>query len=401
MTILSFTLFAADDAPAARLPLHILEATRAGRDRTANAPNIWAAVGSLPAPHPQEFGYRLDAQVLQAPYGLQFDGPHDTLTDLASGKIKLQRPLPNANSPTVVHLTTAMGDNYTYTVPTALIRKGNTFTLQCEHWYDNGPRDKTYDVKFEYLIALGQLPAGVYELRIELQSYLKDMQKGGHENVLYDPGEVKSGSVKFTLEIESANGVAPELNGLKDSAATAEKGSRQLPVRALGTAPRENHPEPGIVAGTLDIGTYLKSTRLEAPAITPPKASDPLYAVVIGPEVNLAEFATLRGIVWDGKKVTVQVELWRDDGPRKENVPSFPVLVIPLALPRDASAAAEYSINVEWTVLRAPRPQAEYLPDSPENQAKLKELKNTVALKIPHPHPTLPPNKTDGSGKDF
>ena len=118
-------------------------------------------------------------------------------------------------------------------------------------------------------------------------------------------------------------------------------------------------PVGRLMVGTFDLKKWtdagLKSLN-DLPRLSAPKASDPVYAWVLGPLLKEGENMALREILWKDKTVILRVDLWRDNTARKKSIPAFPLLVVPLETPREngKTLPGEYTVKVEWTLLRAP-----------------------------------------------
>ncbi len=412
LSLLSASVFAEEPAPASTdgvLPLTLLEASRSGDDNAAGKGSIELAVAALAETPQGRSGLAINSpDEMRFPYRMDFDAPGVTTAALKAGTIKLLKP--GADHSLVLWVKASMGDNYTYTVPVALSRSGNTLTLVLEHWYDNGDRDKSYSVQYNYLIDSGKLAAGEYNLRLVVRSFLLGDQKGSVLKQAYRSNSTREGALKFSVGETSAAGDVPVLKEAKAiPSGPALDAFWQLPRCAKGAARAEKHPNPGVYAGTLDIQAWLKSTRVEAPELTAPAPADPVYAMVVGPLMNSGDSIRLRSIcnIFDTKKITLEVELYQDDRPRLQNVRSHPVLLVPLQF----SGAGTYTVEVQWIGLHAKDSSGPYVPESDAVAAALKKLENTRELVVaadPNavtPKPSSPrnppPTAKPGANSDF
>lgn len=405
LSLFSTQLFAEDAPTDGLLPLHLLEAARTSvTDTKHDASALAVSVGRLDenVQKRAQTGYAsLQQNDLQWPYRLNFDGPTETLTALNKGTVKLQSP--SADQETVLWVKTSMDDNLTCTVPVSLSRRGNTLTLVLEHWFDNGDRDKSIPKQYEYLIPAEKLAVGEYELRVAVRSFLKDATEH------YAPDVTRDGTVKFSVSDTAKEGPALPLKDPQPVPGAPQiETSWLLPHSAIGSARSNNHPNPGVYAGTLDAEAWQKGSRLDAPTLTAPTPIDNVYALVVGPELNSGESMRLQSILWDKKasKITLLVELWRDDGPRRRNVPSCPTLLVPLVLPftwKDTKRVIDggtYTVAVEWTALRAKDSAGPYNRDSEESFAALKKFENTRTVTI-GADPKIKAAAKAGTGADF
>jgi len=247
------------------------------------------------------------------------------------------------------------------------------------------------------LIEVGKLAAGEYELRLVVRSFLLGDQKGAALRQAYRSNSTSEGALKFSVGESAAAGDVPVLT---ETTAIPSGPSLdafwQLPRCAVGSARAEKHPNPGVYAGTCDINAWLKSSRVEAPVLTVPTPKDPVYAMVVGPLINSGDAIRLRSIcnIFETKKISLEVELYQDDRPRLRNVPSHPVLLVPLQL----AGAGTYTVEVQWVGLHAKDSSGPFVPETEAVAAELKMLENTRELTISADSKVSPPAKP---GSDF
>jgi hypothetical protein len=222
-----------------------------------------------------------------------------------------------------------------------------------------------------YAVNLGRLPAGAYQLQVLWRGLFLESSKTAR---FYRCDSVRTARLAFAVR----DGKGEAAAGLKDGDFRAgdippdwRDGRWQRPVcwyRELDSpGDVDGFPAAGLRVGTFDLVKWLATnphTLGALPAPAPPKAGQPAYAVVLGPSVNTGEWLTLREVAWRGKQATVHVDLWRDNGPRLQNVRYWPLLIVPLgSAAGQLPAAGAYEVRVAWNLLRAPTNSDPYVAE--------------------------------------
>jgi hypothetical protein len=369
-----------------RLPLAIMAAEQTMDDERDQKTTV--TVGCLPdrqdarAPGFYEAFDEAQHQNELALYRTRLTPRQPLLESLRTGKLALQPP--RAGKPVVALVVMKGGDNWTSSVPAALRRGRNVFSLETEFWTDNGGRDKSYPVQCLHLVSLGNLEAGEYRLNVVRKTLLRDVGPKNDNLHYYQPSGAQSGDLSFTIgkDAESAKGDAPKLAELAAVKAAEPPRTLQQPRYLARQIFRQRDGEkPQVLqVGKLDSAAFAKRSfeAAEVPKLEAPKAEDPVCAMVLGPQLNMGEWMALREVVWDGKQATLRVELWRDTGERTKNYVFGPMIVVPLhppstfekAVNKFVTANGEYTVGVEWISLVADQPGGSYrekgkAPDRP------------------------------------
>jgi hypothetical protein len=272
-----------------------------------------------------------------------------------------------------------------------LTRQGNQFTLTAVAYRDDGERRKNIPALHTFLIPLGHLDAGEYEVRVVWCGLLQKMHalEDGQPDPCSRLDGRKEGRLSFTvLRKEDAEpDFVPALRGdaLKAPLVAVDEQSRcwQRPIADDSSIVRPNeiaHPN-GLQVGRY-VGDRPGASRTLG-KVEPVKAAEPVSAVIVGPRLNSGEKMVLREVEWKGKEAILRVDLWRDHGPRDKNIVSTANLVAALNLPPRPDgkpgehAVGEYKVRVEWTLLRAPNLGEPYVVEDP-NSAEVKKLREKV-----------------------
>jgi hypothetical protein len=280
---------------------------------------------------------------------------------------------PQESIPPAVLLVGPLCNSGEYWEPVAITRTGARFTVEVEGWKDNRPRGANAIRRPAHLVLLtafaGKLPTGDYELRLVWRELFDDgthySLKGVREGrvpfkVAAPTGTEKDRESPFTLAEKDVKpvpfGKDPRHWQRPDSTVV-----RLFPADQRRRTPKTDVPKTGVtLAGTFDYAKWKAAPPLNAlPSLKAPAAGDPVYAAVLGPELKTREEVTLRSVTWEGRTVTLAIEVWRDSLERTRNVPFFPLLVAPLRLsatPKDGALlppSGEYKVQVEWTFLHA------------------------------------------------
>jgi hypothetical protein len=392
-----------------------------------------------PAPPPAALALRLPLEMASAWQDLARDGgeahllvlrldkrsldaQRDRLIELiAKGRAHSRREAPptsdfwpRAGSDVGLYLVgpnCSYGENW---APVELRRQGNTFTLFVESWRDGHPRTRNAVRRPTYLLRLpgsATLRAGDYRLELIWRDFY---QETGTESPCYPLRSTLTGGVRFRLaapvEAIPRNASLPALREAslakaRPSAAEA-RASWQPTSEAAGFDLRlQRDLRRGLSVGALDLKMWRESgvvrvaqsvRALEPPVLAKPRANDRIVASILGPNLSSLEAMTQRAVAWQGKAVTLHVDLWRDDGDRAENMISTPLLLVPLELPRKvvdgrrAALPGAYTVRVEWVFLRAKRWDEPYQIESPpagRAPAWMRELRNnnTASFVMPKP----------------
>src|SRR5262245_42292158 len=138
----------------------------------------------------------------------------------------------------------------------------------------------------------------------------------------------------------------------------------------------------GLKVGTFDLKKWLATnpSRLnQLPTLKAASAADPLYATVLGPMLNSGESMTFAGVEWRKNQAVIHVKVWRDSILRKKNWPFYPLLVVSLQRP---ALKGEFRVEVDWTLLRAPREGELYASGDAPEELKVLRQKSSVSFQI-------------------
>jgi RNA polymerase sigma factor (sigma-70 family) len=261
--------------------------------------------------------------------------------------------------------------------PFALMRRDNVLTLVMESWTDDRPRRKNVPAHDIHQLSLGQLPAGDYELRFIWRDLFNEYEKTPY----YRCRKISTGRLRFSVVPADApppKKFAPdvleakELKEAEPSAAERERPRQRLNgtvEHGLRFDLNQQARPPEVLAGTFDWVKWqqTKPVRVaDIPVLAAPTPTDPLYAAVVGPVLQNAEWIHLREIVWKDRRAILYVDVWQDDGERLRNLNVQPLIVTTLEAPKrtvdgkSMAVAGAYQIDVEWTYLRPPKPKQPY-----------------------------------------
>ncbi len=279
-----------------------------------------------------------------------------------------------------------------------LTRAGNRFTLTAVAYRDNGVRYRNVPSFPVFQVSLGALDAGDYEVRVVWRGLHRDvhpMEEGRQPDWWFQLASLKEGTLRFTVVAKDAatDGAAPKFqaDAFKDRGFNAAEKQRQW-QRPLANTSSIVRPKEVAHPNGLQVGRYageLGAAPATLEKVEPVNSTDPVCAVIVGPELNSGERMALREIEWKGNEAILRVDLWRDDGQRKRNTPFIANLVAPLQLPPRPDgkpgehAAGEYKVRVEWTLLRAPNLSEAYAPEDPTGDAVKKLLADVLNVGCP------------------
>jgi|GEM_PF-3534449 len=290
----------------------------------------------------------------------------DKIDGSAALRIKGELPqvAPVAGKQAVAWLASPVLNSGCYWRPVAITRAKNRITVHVEQWTDNMARLQNITYRTIQAVSLGQLDEGKYEFALDVQSmFFNSSEK--HRN--YEDTSRSSGSVSFTVEAGSdPNKALPEIfeRDLKPLDAKLAVRTFQYPrVTSVDLIYDNNQaPRTGLTVGSFDFATWNSPEQKQksAPELKEPIAGQPVYAAIVGPELNLYESMQLRSIEWVGNRAIIHMELWRDHGSRRKNWMFYPLVVVPLvpAASERTLAPGDYEVDVRWTLFEAAEPGA-------------------------------------------
>jgi len=138
----------------------------------------------------------------------------------------------------------------------------------------------------------------------------------------------------------------------------------------------------GLKVGTFDLKKWRETNPSglnQLPTLKAASAAEPLYATVLGPMLNSGESMTFAGVEWRKNQAVIHVKVWRDSVLRKKNWPFYPLLVVPLQRP---AQTGEFRVEVDWTLLRAPREGELYASGDAPEELKVLRQKSSVSVQI-------------------
>jgi hypothetical protein len=350
-----------------------------------------SVVRSAPVPPPRE-GDRLPLDAITVSFG-QGDKPDDLpfaivgktqqppLKDLATAYCRGQRPAPpGADAPCGLFLVGPWLNSGQHWQPVELRRRGDTFIVVVEYWHDNLPRSAnviTRPACIVPLTILTPLPSGTYRVEIVERTLLLAAEGGAG----YQLEQVRRGAVDFRVfgkgePLDRKEAVLGQAD-LKPVGITADETKRRwqpasgvLEFEYDADQPKERR---GVRAGSLPNGGYPRVEPGKNPLL--PELGDarpywPVLAAIMGPTLDTGERMTVRSVEWRGRTAVVNVEVWRDEEARKQNLPQTPLLLLPLRSgpfsgPSSGDGPVEYEVKVEWTFLRATNHRGPYRPEKP------------------------------------
>ena len=88
---------------------------------------------------------------------------------------------------------------------------------------------------------------------------------------------------------------------------------------------------------------------------------------------------TFDGVEWRKNQAVIHVKVWRDSLLREKNLPYYPLLVMPLQRP---ALTGEFQVEVDWTLLRAPRAGELYASGDAGEELKVLRQKSSVRFQM-------------------
>ena len=88
---------------------------------------------------------------------------------------------------------------------------------------------------------------------------------------------------------------------------------------------------------------------------------------------------TFEGVEWRKSQAVIHVKVWRDDCSGEKNFPFYPLLVVPLQRP---ALTGEFRVEVDWTLLRAPRQGELYASGDAPEELKVLRQKSSVSFQV-------------------
>lgn len=271
---------------------------------------------------------------------------------------------PVAGKSAVVWLTSPVLNSGCYWRPVGISRTKNRITVHVEHWDDNMARLRNIPYQTVQAIWLGQLEEGKYEFALEVETMFFNYADK-HRN--YENTARSIGSVSYAMSTKpDPNQAAPALEAkdLKPLDPKLSVHTWQYPHVTSKELTDDNNqaPQTGLTAGSFDLATWNspEPKQKTLPVLKQPVLGQPVYAAIVGPELNLYESMQLRSIEWVGNRATIHMELWRDHGSRRKNWMFYPLVVVPLvpvATDREM-APGGYDVDVRWTLFEAAEPGA-------------------------------------------
>jgi len=326
----------------------------------------------MPADLPRLAFPALSSQMSEFPGSLPPGGSRKLVRGIAAGNIRILPPQPGTE--TLLVLAGPVLNTGELWQPSALERKGNTFTLSVDAWTDNGPRRKNAPGRNAFVLSLGQLPVGEYSLVVHARALLWDF--GLNREVYSVTWAGVMGDIRFSVAEGAGNGLAATLEWDGSKLKQPEQ-LRQLLYqrpRCLTTQGRLGESNgvpklPYVQVGTFDFAKWLKAQNGAAvlPQVEPPSLTGPIYVVIFAEEMNSYEWLSLGEVAWQGNEVTIRVDAWRDSGQRDKNVPFHPLLVVPLNMPvllqdgKPLRVPGNYTVTLERRLLLAEQPGSFYV----------------------------------------
>ncbi len=304
-------------------------------------------------------------------------------------------PGPAADAQLLLYFYTEVNSDDRDGGPVIIERDGQVFKIILDEWRTPGvPKNHNVPVVRHHVLALGTLDSGGYEVRVERRTFASN--EHGWPVHRFPLTSVEEAVTRFTVE---------KTGGDKAFMGDLDWKKKELPANAPGVLWQQ--PEQlafmlstkmangapgklGLQVGTFDFKTWSAGDPQgfkDLPVLTNPRLGEPMYALILGPELSHGESMTLQDVCWEGNRAKIRVNLWRDRGPRSANYLFFPALLIPLYLSSDAQTAeknppkGEYFFEVAWQVLWAPRAGGLYEPVD-EKHVNLQSMQNEANLKV-------------------
>jgi hypothetical protein len=376
------------EPPAARLPLRILEARQlpAAAEGQKGLPLV--TVAAMPEGEKEtplsfaDAGPAAPSQIMLAPTTEKAP----LLDAFAVGKLNLAGP--RADTETVMFLVGPelnTGEKWGPAEIT-LDERTKAITLVVESWTDSGPRRRNVLSRDAYLISLGKLNPAEYVFRVVSRHYHAEagpLQPHALKGLGNAVDKFRVASAKDAAKSQVFTFWPADLEAAEVPDET-KKLLWQVPAYSwLHLAPTDLLKAAGRVkVGQFDpdkVEAFLTlNTKSVAgsPDVINPKDNRPAQVTILGPLMNTGEWLTLREVIWSGNKMTVKVDLWRDNGERAKNILFYPVLVVPVTPP---GKLAKFDVTVEWNTLVAPQSDGLYQP-TPRAEAVSTAHVETMAM---------------------
>jgi len=297
-----------------------------------------------------------DPHILFEPYPTRSDPRGPVIKAFLHGDLKPRQP--RADGPTLVFLRGPQLDRGQDWGPEWITVQGRIVTIAVSAWLDDRPRHKNIPFTRNFVLTLGRLKAGDYELRLVSRAM---MERDGTTG--YKLERIGNASTRFAVEAAEApvrwdappsiaviaeSDLAP--SQVSDADATRLWERPRFAYRGWWLTSALDWTPPGVECGGIDLAEWLKSDLYGAkiPAVSPPEAGKPVFARLVGSLLYGGEWAELRDVTWAGADATIHVDVWCSQSADRGNGIHRPILVVPLE-----RAAAGSRVRVEWNVFNA------------------------------------------------
>jgi hypothetical protein len=299
--------------------------------------------------------------------------------------------------------------------PVALYRDGKRLILHVEHWTDNGPRRKNIPGRNAYLLNLGSLTAGTYELQVVWREFFfqhnRDRASGLEQ---YELRATRRAGLTF--HVGSGDTIVPVTDTRLwekdfkpvDTTSEARGTYRQVPrfwtARLDTSGNADAVPKPGLRIGSLEYGAFsgelndLTEYAALCGKLAPPARRKQTYAVILGQPVDTGDTMLLREVKWKGREVVLRVEVWTDSRRRLQNTRHTPLLIAAVGHRFFPPAGLrEYTARVEWVWYHGPSGEGPYKVDKHRTACLKKTTVTEAKFKVAGssekraPLPSLPP----------
>lgn len=294
-----------------------------------------------------------DPHAMFEPYPSRVDPPAPVIKAFLHGDLKPRQS--RADGPTLVFLRGPQLDRGQDWGPDWITVQGRIVTVAVSAWLDDRPRFKNIPFTRNFVLSLGRLKAGEYELRLESRSMMEHDGTTG-----YRLEGLGNRSTRFTVDAagEPARWDEPPSRAVIAAQDLTPGQVRESEAARLWQRPRFafrgwwltsalDWTPPGVECGGVELDAWLKSDLYGAaiPPVKPPASGTPVCARLVGSVLYGGEWAEVREVSWAGPEATLHVDVWCSQSADREKRIHRPILVVPLE-----RAAPGAKVRVEWHI---------------------------------------------------
>jgi hypothetical protein len=263
--------------------------------------------------------------------------------DLVSGRVRLAAL--EVGAPVVLVLISTLLDSGEYWGPAEVRRDGQRWIVVIESWTDDSPRLRIALFQSAHVLNLGPLEEAGLDLTVVVRPHFMKWHQDG---ALY------SALPEQTHALPARPGAAPTAVQFVDPVLPDPLPAAQHQAPRYWTCTGSWKLAPQVAAGVVPDAIYRNDQLIhELPAVkAATQPGERIVAVIVGPMLDQGNTATVRRVTWAGSTATIDIDVWRDHGPRRKNAPWSPVVFVPLqVLP---GARADAKVAVRWAIWHGP-----------------------------------------------